>query len=45
MGKKEFLQFNDVEIEKKEFQFQSAIPIGNVNIDKVVISEEFSSAK
>ena len=40
MGKKT-LTFVDVEIEKKEFYcFKSAVPLGDKNIDKIVVSEE-----
>ena len=41
MGKKESLIFDDVETEKKEFYcFKSAVPLGDRNIDKIVVSEE-----
>ena len=43
MGKKEILKFDDVEIEKGEFHSsKNTIPIDDVNIDKVVISDQFS---
>ena len=46
MDKKEILKFGDVEIEKGEFHFsKNAIPIDDVNIDKVVISDEFPCMK
>ena len=46
MGKKEFLKFCDVESEKQTFHpSKSAIPLSSVNIDRIVISAEFSCAK
>ena len=46
MGKKEFLKFDEVETEKVQFhRSKSAISIGDVNIDKIVIFEEFPCAK
>ena len=45
-SKKEFLKIGDVEIKKKEFHCSKClISIGFVNIDKIVISGEFSCAK
>ena len=45
-AKKEFLKFDEVEIEKVQFHCsKSAISIGDVNIDKIVIFEEFPCAK
>ena len=41
MGKNESLIFVDVEVEKKDFYyFKSAVPLGDRNNDKIVISEE-----
>lgn len=46
MGKKEFLKFCDVESEKQTFHpSKGAIPLSSVNIDRIVISAEFSCAK
>ena len=40
---KEFLKFGDIEIKKQTFQSsKELIDIGHVNIDKIVISVEFS---
>ena len=42
MSRKEFLKCGNVKIEKQEFYFfKNAIPISDVNICKIVISEEF----
>ena len=46
MGKKEFLKFGGVEMEKPEFHsFKNAIPIDNVNVNKKAISNEFPCTK
>ena len=45
MGK-EFLKFGDIEIKKQKFRSSKGlIDIGHVNIDKIVISVEFSWTK
>ena len=46
MSKLEFLKFGDAETEKQEYHSsKSAISIYDVNIDKIIISEEFFYAK
>ena len=46
MGKKEFLKFDDVEVEKQEFNpSKNAILLNTLNIDKIVLSEEFPCSK
>ena len=46
MGKKEFLKFDGVEMEKPEFHSsKNAIPIDNVNVKKKAISNEFPCIK
>lgn len=42
MGKNDFLKFNDVEIEKAEIHSSiRSSSIDDVNVDSVVVSEEF----
>ena len=44
--RKEFLKFGDIEIKKQTFHSSKGlIDIGHVNIDKIVISVEFSYTK
>ena len=46
MSKLELLKFGDAETEKREYHSsKSAISIYDVNIDKIIISEEFFYAK
>ena len=43
---KKFLKLGDVEIEKRKFpSSKSPIYVGNVNIDKIVMSDEFPCTK
>ena len=43
---KEFLKFADVEIKKRKFpSSKGPIDVGDVNIDKIVISNKFSCTK
>lgn len=46
MGKKEFLKFDDVEVEKQEFNPSKNATLSDpLNIDKIVLSEEFPCSK
>ena len=41
-----FLKLGDVEIEKRRFHsFKSSMDVGDVNTDKIVISDEFPFTK
>lgn len=43
---KEFLNFHDLEIKKQRFHSsKSEIPIGDVNLNKVLVSKEFPCKK